>query len=79
MLNCFIKQEFLKKSGIVHFDKCISIWKNQKWKSYKEFSVRHEEEDLPKETLHTPKILFFMWPAVTGVSQKVISLHLKVK
>lgn len=42
-------------------------------------SVRHEEEDLPKETLHTPKILFFMWPVVTGVSQKVISLHLKVK
>lgn len=45
----------------------------------KSSSVRHEEKDLPKETLHTPKILFFVWPVVTGVSQKVISLHLKVK
>lgn len=26
----------------------------------KSSSVRHEEKDLPKETLHTPKILFFV-------------------
>lgn len=48
-------------------------------KSYKVFSVRHEEKDLPKQTLHTPKILFSCGLLSLVFSQKVISLHLKVK
>lgn len=54
----------------------FSLEESEIEKPTKSSSVRHEEKDLPKETLHTPKILFFMWPVVTVISQKVISLYL---